>query len=396
VLFFYNLIVRSDAALLPKVIDIAKLMEELAPTELAENWDNVGLLLGDYESLTKKIMVCLDVTRELVDEAVSNKVDLIIAHHPLIFEPLKNIRKNDYQGELIHLLIKNNISVYCAHTNLDKAEYGTDYALATRLGLTEISTLHAEEGEQKLCKIAVFIPEGHEREVFEAMAVAGAGHIGKYSHCSFSTLGIGTFLPIEGTNPFVGQIGSIESIKETRLEMAVPNSKLDNVVNAMIKAHPYEEVAYDVYHLKNRTNKHGLGRIGILPDKVRLSDFIKHICNHLNIERLDAFGDLDKEISRVAVCAGSGADMAISAKNSGADLFLTGEIKYHKALELKSIGMPVVAAGHYATEATVMYWLTERLQKITFALQYSVEILLPDTVTEPFHTLATNRGRLDF
>jgi len=359
-------------------------MEELAPSASAEKWDNVGLLLGDYNHLVKKIMVCLDVTRELVDEAVSLNIDLIIAHHPLIFEPIKSIRKNDYQGELIHLLIKNNISVYCAHTNLDKAEYGTDYALALRLGLREISALSVEESAQKLCKIAVFIPVGHERKVFEAMTAAGAGHIGNYSHCSFSTSGIGTFLPLEGTNPYIGQIGSIESTKEIRLEMVVPHSKFDYVVNAMINAHPYEEVAYDAYHLENRTYRHGLGRIGTLSKRIRLGGYLKHLCSLLNIERIDVSGDLDKEILRVAVCAGSGADMAISAKDSGADLFVTGEIKYHKALELKSMGMPFVAAGHYATEAPVVNCLIERLQKITIALQYNVEILLSETVTDPF------------
>ena len=370
--------------MIPKVFDIAKIMEELAPSASAEKWDNVGLLLGDYSHLVKKIMVCLDVTRNLVDEAISKNADLIITHHPLIFEPLKNIRINDYQGELIHLLIKNNMSVYCAHTNLDKAEYGTDYALAYRLGLQEISALSVEESAQKLYKIAVFIPEGHERKVFEEMAAAGAGHIGNYSHCSFNSSGIGTFLPLEGTNPFIGQIGSIESTKEIRLEMLVPHGKLDDVVNAMIKAHPFEEVAYDVYHLENRTYNNGLGRIGILPKRTKLGNFLKHLCSLLNINRIDMSGDLDKEILKVAVCAGSGADMAISAKNSGAELFVTGEIKYHKALELKSLGMPFVAAGHYATEAPVVNCLIERLQKITIALQYSVEILLPETVTDPF------------
>jgi dinuclear metal center YbgI/SA1388 family protein len=292
-------------------------------------------------------------------------------------------------------LIKNNISVYCSHTNLDKAEFGTDYALAMRLGLQKISTLSAEESEKKLCKIAVYVPEEHERNVFDAMAAAGAGHIGNYSHCSFRTSGLGTFLPLEGTNPYVGQIGSIENVKETRLEMVAPESILDNVVSAMVKVHPYEEVAYDVYQLANRSHRHGLGRIGTLPHSVRLSDYLKQMCEILHVGKLDVSGDLDKEILKVAVCAGSGADMAISAKNSGADLFVTGEIKYHKAIELKSMGMPVVAAGHYATEAPVMCWLNEHLQKIACALQYNVEILLPDTVTEPFHTLVTNYGRLD-
>ncbi len=168
------------------------------------------------------------------------------------------------------------------------------------------------------------------------------------------------------------------------------------MTDAMIKAHPYEEIAYDVYCLANRTYKHGLGRIGELSHKIRLGNYIKHIGRLLNVDRVDVFGDLDKEISRVAVCAGSGADMANNAKESGAELFVTGEVKYHKAQEIKSMGMPFAAAGHYATEMPVVHRLIERLQNKTCALQYNVEILLPDTVTEPYHTLMTYSGSLDF
>jgi len=369
----------------PRVSDIINFMEDLAPSALAETWDNTGLLIGGTNFLVGKIMVCLDVTLELVREAVSKKVDLIIAHHPLIFEPLYSIRKDDYQGEIIHLLIKHSISVFCSHTNLDKAEYGTDYALALSLGLKDINTFPSRESDKELCKIAVFTPEGYEDRVFEAMAAAGAGHIGNYSHCSFKTAGIGTFLPHAGTNPYKGHIGAIENVKEIRLEMVTPKKMLDNVVSKMINAHPYEEVAYDVYPLVNRDCRHGLGRMGVLPEKMILSDYVKKVCALLKIKRVDVLGNLNKEISKVAVCAGSGADLAISAKDSGADLFVTGELKYHKALELKGIGLALVAAGHYTTEVPVLSLLIERLQKIACALQYDVEIILPDTVTEPFH-----------
>jgi len=363
------------------------MIEGFAPSALAEKWDNIGLLIGDYNHSVERIMLCIDVTRELVDEAIFKKVNLIIAHHPLIYEPLKNIRKNDHQGTLIHLLIKNNISVFCAHTNLDKAEYGTDYALASRLGLRNICTLRTEEFDQKLYKIAVFVPEKFKKVVFEAMAAAGAGLIGDYSHCSFQTYGAGTFLPLESADPYIGKKGLIKSVKEVRIEMVTSDKILDNVLTAMIEAHPYDEVAYDVFNLANLTNRHGLGRIGILANTIRCGDYLEQLSSLLNTDKVHFFGDLDKDIAKVAVCAGSGADLALSAKDLGADLFVTGEVKYHKALEIRNMNMSFVAAGHYATEFPVLMLLIERLQKIASALQYEVELFLSDTVTDPFHAL---------
>lgn len=373
--------------MLPKVIDIINMIEDFAPSALAEKWDNIGLLIGDYNFSVQRIMLCIDVTRELVNEAILKKVNLIITHHPFIYEPLKNIRQNDNQGTLIHLLIKNNISVFCAHTNLDKAEYGTDYALASRLGLRDICTLLTEKFDQKLYKIAAFVPEKFEKTVFEAMAAAGAGHIGNYSHCSFQTYGTGTFLPLESADPYIGKKGFVESVREVRIEMVASDKILGNVLTAMIKVHPYDEVAYDVFNLANLTNRHGLGRIGTLANRIRCGDYLKQLSTLLNTDRVNVFGDLDKDIVKVAVCAGSGADLALSAKDLGAELFVTGEVKYHKALEIRNMNMSFVAAGHYATEFPVLLLLIEHLQKIASALQYEVELFLPDTVTDPFHVL---------
>lgn len=197
-----------------QVVDV---MEGIAPSYLSEKWDNTGLLIGGLQDSVEKIMVCLDVTGSIVEEAVQNGVDMIISHHPVIFEGLKTLRSDDGKGRLLHLLIKNNIAVYSAHTNLDKAPGGVDDVLAARLGLENVEPLTTEEDE-RLYKIVVFIPNGHEEAVMNAMAEAGAGFIGRYRHCSFQTRGIGTFLPLEGTNPYIGQQGRTERVDEVRLE----------------------------------------------------------------------------------------------------------------------------------------------------------------------------------
>lgn len=375
---------------MPLISDIVRLMEDIAPTCLAEKWDNTGLLLGDLNSETSRVMICLDVTREVVEEAITKKVDLIISHHPLFFDPIKSLRTDNFIGEITLSLIKNNISVFCAHTNLDKAEFGTDYALAALLGLEDIRTVVSDSFKEQNYKIVVFIPIGSERYVLDAMADAGGGKIGDYSHCAFSTQGIGTFLPLEGANPSIGKIGRVENVKETRLEISVPSGKLQNVLSAMISAHPYEEVAYDVYQLSDCLQKHGFGRIGTIAAKTTIRDYAKYVCKLLNIDHVGVIGDLDREIQKVAVCAGSGAELALLAKQCGADLFLTGEVKHHIALELKNSGLALLTAGHYATEAPVLALLFERLQKLTCALQYNVELSLSRIITEPFHLYINN------
>jgi len=373
----------------PKVSDVIRMIEEIAPTYLAEDWDNVGLLVGERDASTSKVLLCIDVTLDTVLEAIQKKVNLIIAHHPIIFEPLKNIQSDSYVGKILSLLIKNDISVYCCHTNLDKAEFGTDYALAKKLCLENIEVLSNEKTERVWSKITVYVPTGYEEHVFKAMVAAGAGEIGDYRQCSFRSSGVGTFLPVSNAIPFKGKYGELEFANETRLEMVVSNAKLRNVITNLISAHPYEEPVYDTQELSTTSLKTGMGRIGNLVKRVSMRSYIKDLGAKLRTPHISFFGDLDSEVERVAVCGGSGADIVRIAESKGADLFITGEMKYHKALELNQKRLAVVVAGHYSTEAPVLAILDESLQKRASTLQYNLEILLSDTQTEPFSIIDT-------
>jgi dinuclear metal center YbgI/SA1388 family protein len=363
-----------------QVVDV---MEGIAPSYLSEKWDNTGLLIGGMQDVVRKIMVCLDVTDSVVNEAIQNGVDMLISHHPIIFEALKNLRSDDGKGRLLHLIIKNNIAVYCAHTNLDKAPGGVDDVLAARLGLENIEPLTTEEDE-KLYKIAVYIPKGHEDSVMNAMAEAGAGMVRNYSHCTFQTRGIGTFLPLEGTKPYIGQQGRIERVDEVRLETIARKRDLEDIVKAMLNVHPYEEVAYDIYPLANRIGKQGLGRIGTLRHETPFGEFAKQVCRTLGIPSVLVAGRIDRKVRVVASCAGSGASLISKAYAKGAHVFVTGEMKYHDACDVESMGMAAIVAGHYATEFLIVDELIRRLQKAFDDLQYEVEVLKALTMADPY------------
>jgi len=361
-------------------------MEEIAPPYLAEEWDNVGLLVGRMQDGVRKVMVCLDVTEAVVHEAVQKGANMIVSHHPVIFERLRSLRGDGGRERMLYLLVRNGISVYCAHTNLDKAAGGVDDVLAARLGLLDVRLLTVDQ-RNKLYKIVVFIPKGHEDAVMDAMARAGAGWIGNYSHCTFQISGTGTFMPLEGTNPYIGQQGRLERVDEVRLETVALSSQLDRIIEAMLQVHPYEEVAYDIYPLANRVKKHGLGRIGRLPYAMPFDEFVKKVCNDLGVSSVQVAGRLDGQVQVVATCAGSGASLINKAYGSGAQVFLTGEMKYHDAQAAADLGMAVIAAGHYATEVLVVEELVKRLQKAFDALQYEIEVFAAETMADIFTTV---------
>jgi dinuclear metal center YbgI/SA1388 family protein len=343
-----------------KCREIIEKIEKLAPLNLAESWDNVGLLIGDYQKEIKNIMVTLDVTLEVVKEAVEKKIDLIIAHHPIIFKPLKKITMDDYTGQMVCNLIKNDISVYAAHTNLDIAKGGLNDVLASRLQLNNVKVLKALKNVQ-LKKIVVFIPDGYQDAVREAMAKEGAGWIGDYSHCTFMTKGTGTFKPLEGTNPFIGKQGQVEKAEEYRLETIVPQDKVGKVIKAMLEVHPYEEVAYDIYPLEIEGEAVGIGRIGTLENEMTFSEFIKLVKNTLNIEYIKYIGNEKSIISKVAICTGSGADFISACVKQKADVYITGDVKYHEAQFAQQNGLNLIDAGHYETENIVVPFLMDYL-----------------------------------
>ena len=362
---------------------IISIMEKLAPKNLAEEWDNVGLQVGDPRKEITGILVTLDVTPEAVSEAVKLGANLIVSHHPLIFKPIKNVRYDLAHGNLLSEIIKNDINVYCAHTNLDSAMEGVNHVLAELVGLHEVEVISPDKTE-RLYKIVVYIPEGYEDVVRDAMCSSGAGWIGNYSDCTFSLKGIGTFKPMEGSNPFIGETGKLEKAGEFRMETAVRQPHIKRVVKAMLKAHPYEEVAYDIFSLENSGQRLGLGRIGKLRQSISMSEFLDKVKKVLNVSVLRYGGDLATPVQKIAVCGGSGAGLMYKAAFLGADVFLTGDIKYHEAQEILGLGMSFADAGHFATEVPVVGRISTFLGGIIKKEGYPISVHNSEKNSDPF------------
>lgn len=357
--------------------EIIKHIETFAPKWLAADWDNVGLHVGDSQQQINRVLVSLDLNEEVIDEALKHQVQLIVTHHPLLFKPVQYITKQDIKGKLIYSLIQNNISCYCAHTNLDFANDGTNVALADKIGLFNSQVVDIYHREQ-LKKLVVFIPDGvHVENVRKAMCDAGAGWICKYSDCTFMGEGMGTFKPLEGTNPFIGETGVIEKTKEVRLETVVREDSLDDVVSAMLAAHPYEEVAYDIYTLENVGNIYGNGRIGELQNEMELDRFIDMVKLQLAIDNVRLIGSTDM-VKRVAVTAGSYDQDLLKFIKGKADVIVCGDVKYHDAREIVDMGMCAIDVGHYASENVVVDVLVKYISKL------GVDVIASQVDLNPF------------
>jgi dinuclear metal center YbgI/SA1388 family protein len=366
-----------------KCSSIFRLIEEIAPCDLAESWDNSGFQIGDPQAEIEKALLTIDVDIAVAQEAVNRGAGLIISHHPLMMQPPRSINVRQPLGELISYLIHNNITVYAAHTNLDAAVGGVSDVLARRLGLVNPAVLH-QTGLARFCKLVVFVPVGHEDNVRKAVLDAGAGWIGKYSHCSFMSRGLGTFKPLAGSTPYLGRAGELEQVEEVRLETVVPAAVLKKAVRAMIEAHPYEEVAYDVLPLENRGAASGLGRVGNLAEPLSLSQFAGVVKAALELSTVRMGGRPDSTVKTVAVCGGAGADLWPEALKAGADVIVTGDLKYHTAQDMVAAGINFIDAGHYGTESVVLPMLLEYLTDICIETNINLELLLSKTNTDPF------------
>ncbi|UJL44863.1 Nif3-like dinuclear metal center hexameric protein [Virgibacillus sp. NKC19-16] len=360
--------------------DIFNLIEQWAPSSLSYDWDNPGLQIGSYNNTVKKVMVTLDVLESVVDEAIENKVDLIIAHHPLLFKPMKKINIDTPQGRIVQKLMQHNISVYASHTSLDIATGGVNDMLCDALDIKSREIL-AETDRQKLYKIAVYVPGSHINDVREAFDIGGAGHIGNYSHCTFQSAGQGTFKPLEGTNPYIGKQNELEKVDEFKIESIVQVEKLTQVIRAIIDAHPYEEPAYDIFPLDNKGKALGIGRIGTLDQQMTLEAFCGQVKTAFGITHLRVIGDLSKEVKQVAVLGGSGEKYIDIAKEKGADVYITGDMSFHTAQDAWQRGLSVIDPGHYIE--TVMKkgtkdYLDNKLQND------NVEVIVSRVNTEPF------------
>jgi|SRR5690554_338143 len=329
------------------VRNFASALEDLAPLELAEEWDNVGLLVGRFRQEVNGVLLALDLTSEVIDEALKMQANLIITHHPPIFKPLKNLRLDQPRGRLWEKLIKNNLSVYTLHTNYDRSATGMNHYLAGLFGLTK--PIPIEEGETYL-KLVVFMPKGYEDVVMEALTAAGAGWIGNYSHCTFQTDGIGTFLPQEGTNPFLGKKGKLERAAEVRLETILPSRLQEKITRALLAIHPYEEVAYDLYPLAQNTGPTGLGRIGALPSELKWGEMVSRVKQVFSSPHLRSGGFKRNTVKKIAILGGSGGKYLVRAKALGAELMITADLGYHDYMLGKEIDLTLVDPGHQIME----------------------------------------------
>jgi dinuclear metal center YbgI/SA1388 family protein len=343
-----------------QINDVTALLEQLAPLSYQESYDNSGLLIGNNETPLKGILVTLDVTPEVIEEAHSKGLNLIVSHHPLVFSGLKKITGKSYVEQAVILAIKYDIAVYAAHTNLDNIIGGVNTRIGELLKLKKLKVLQAKEDE--LVKLVTFVPKDDTERVRMALFNAGAGNIGNYDCCSYNVDGEGTFRAGEGTNPYVGKVGDLHSEPEVRVEVIVPKAKLSKVIREMKASHPYEEVAYDIYPLLNYFYGAGSGMMGELENPIAELDFLKIVKKTFNVQSLRHTNLLGKNIQMVAFCGGSGAFLIKQAIAAGADIFITGDIKYHQFFDAE--GKTLIAdIGHFESEQFTVDIFYEHLLK---------------------------------
>jgi dinuclear metal center YbgI/SA1388 family protein len=361
--------------------EIIQLFEQFSPKGLAMEGDKVGLQIGRLNRKVERVLVALDVLENVIDEAIKKDVQLIIAHHPPIYRPLKNVITDTTQGRMIEKLLRNDIAVYAAHTNLDVAKGGVNDLLAEALEIQNPEVL-VPTFETALKKIVVFVPAESAESVRKALGDAGAGFIGNYSHCTFSANGTGRFLPGDQTQPYVGQPGVMETVDEVRIETIVPEMQVKRVLTAMLKAHPYEEPAFDVYPVENKGEVLGLGRIGTVAE-MTLAEFAEKVKKVLEVDRVRVVGDLASKVKKVAVLGGDGNKYFNQAKFKGADVYITGDIYYHTAHDAMMEGLNMIDPGHNV-EKVMKKGVARTLGELCQKAGFKVEFIPSEENTDPF------------
>ncbi len=327
--------------------EIIGYLEQLAPPSLQESYDNSGLITGHPEMEISGAIICLDSTEDVIDEAISKKCNLVIAHHPIVFSGLKKITGKNYIERTVIKAIRNEIAIYAIHTNLDNVAMGVNKKIGEKLGLIHTRILEPKAGN--LLKMVVFVPVSHEEKLRNAMFEAGAGKIGDYDECSFQVNGNGTFRAGLGTKPFAGEIGKRHSEPEVRIETILPDFLLNSVVASMKSAHPYEEVAYDLFSLKNEWLEVGSGLIGELPEAMEPIAFLKMLKINMKTDCVRHTTLGEKQIRKVALCGGSGSFLLKRAMAEKADILVTADFKYHQFFDAE--GRIIIAdIGHYESE----------------------------------------------
>lgn len=343
------------------VHEVCRYLQEVAPLSLAEDWDNVGLLLGDESADVVRVVTCLTLTPDVAEEAIAAGARLIVTHHPILFKPVKRLTGNTSEGRMLLKLMRHGIAVYSPHTAYDNSATGINQQLAELLELTDIAPLRPRlAGEQ--VKLVTFVPEGQLDEVRRAIWNAGAGVIGNYRECSFNLRGFGTFHGSRGSNPAIGEAGRLEQVDEVRVEVVCPNHRTDQAIGALRNAHPYEEPAIDVIPLKSLPDGSGAGRYGRLRAPISLAELNNIVRDRLRQPHLQFVGQLSTKIDKLGIACGAAAEFLRDAHRAGCQALLTGEARFHACLEARDLGVAMILPGHYATERPAMETLAVRLQ----------------------------------
>lgn len=344
-----------------QVIDIIKAIEAYAPSVYQESYDNSGLQVGDEHMPVKGILVSLDITEPVLEEAMAAGCNMIVAHHPLLFSGLKRISGRNYIERIVQQAIKNDIALYAAHTNLDNVADGVNAIIAGKLGLQHTSVLQPLQGT--LSKLYTYVPVAHADRVRDALFAAGAGRVGKYSECSFNLSGTGTFRPGTDTNPAIGQAGGArETVEEVKLEVIIPKHTESAVLKALHHTHPYEEVAYELVAIKNVNQDLGAGKIGMLAKPMPVMEFLHFVKERMCTDCIRYTHPVMQVIERVAVCGGSGSFLLRDAVAAGADVLITADFKYHQFFDADGRIM-IADIGHYESEQFTVELLGDILKK---------------------------------
>jgi len=346
------------------VRDVCSVLESLAPTALAQSWDNVGLLAGDYEQPVRRLLLCIDLTEAVADDAAGAGVDFILAYHPPIFKPISSLRRPSAGPEATVLrCLREGTAIYATHTALDAAEGGTNDVLAELCGVTQAESLeYVDQPGKSECKVVVFVPHEQVERVAGAMFDVGAGRIGDYRHCSYRLSGQGTFLGGESTNPTVGQRGRLETVEEIRLETVVRSRDLPAVVTALRTAHPYEEPAFDIYPLKPEPVR-GIGRIGRFSRPPTLAALARKLKKATRATNVRLVGPTNRKLERAIVVAGSAGSLPFRLPLAAGDVIVTGELRHHDALTIRRLDCTAIALGHWTSERPVLAHLANRLRE---------------------------------
>jgi dinuclear metal center YbgI/SA1388 family protein len=361
---------------MPKIKEITDLLEGIAPRSLQEDYDNSGLLTGHSSWTITSILVTLDCTEEVVQEAIDQKANLIIAHHPIIFKGLKKLTGQNYIERTIINAIKNDIAIYAIHTNLDNVHLGVNKQIAEKLGLLNLKILMPKR--DTLAHLVTFVPKESTEHVLGALYQAGAGNIGNYKDCSFRSMGTGTFMPVGTANPKVGSLNRLEKTEEERVEVIFPFHLETQLLKALRTAHPYEEVAYYLTKLENENQEVGSGIIGELSEPIEPIEFLKRLKNKMNTACIRHTAFIDKKIKKVAICGGSGSFLLPKAISAEADVYVSADFKYHEFFDAD--GKIIIAdIGHYESEQYTKELIIGILKEkfTTFAINFS------KTVTNP-------------